>query len=220
MRLTLSSFHFCWYSFCKMWRRIIGWQMVIQGPPSQRQCFQESQITAREGRKVWHLGPHRAACFSAFWPPVYADQCFLNLFTVSVPPRCLLLHHPLQLHATREDTVTQVHPQIHHPCHPWNPDTTICPITCSVHHCLRPPRTLLSFAFLSPQLVVVKKRIASHSRNPRLSPSRNNGFSFPLTCFVCVLSYFWVKLGHRGKWSSSVDRSTRRGGQQSTERFF
>ena len=99
---------------------------------------------------IWgHTGPH---VFMPFGLLIH-DQCFLNLFTVSVLPRCLPLHHPLQLPVTREDTLTQVHPQIHNPCHPHNPDTTICPITGSVCHCL---------ALLIPTACRGKKRIASH----------------------------------------------------------
>ena len=105
------------------------------------------------------------------------NQCFLNLFTVSVLPRCLPLHHPLQLPVTREDTVNQVHPQIHNPCHPHNPDTTICPITGSVHHCL---------ALLIPTACRGKKRIASHSRTPDSRPVETMDSTASRSLVLCV----------------------------------
>ena len=141
----------------------------------------------KRGSKSMTSGDTQGRMFFCLLASCIHDQCFLNLFTVSMP-----LHHPLQPPATREDTATQVHPQTPPVVTLINPDTTICPITRSVRRCLRPPRTSLSFDPVpSPQLVAVKRRIASRSCNPRLSPSRDNGFySFQLTCFVFVLSYF------------------------------
>ena len=109
----------------------------------------ESRIAARGGSKSMALGPphlgpcglvmrwHRAVCFSK---PVYTGQCFLNLYIASVLPLCLLLHHLLQLPATREDHTppAKLRLTLRSPPLPpsWSPDTTIRPIASSVKmHC-------------------------------------------------------------------------------------